>query len=124
MDARQEALMLNGADCPLHFHSQDRVPTHDTLSALQGVAKQTIPTGEDYTATSQDDYILCAGSCTVTLPPARNGQEYEIVKTFAGGVVTILPSGTDTIIGTTSVLVYVQWTALRFKAISGGWAII
>lgn len=120
----QEALMLNGADCPLHYHSQDRIPTHDTLNALEAIAKQQVVTGNSYSATEEDDFVLVSQYCVVTLPVAKNGKEIEVVKTFPGSYIKILPTGTDTIIGDTSVIVYDQWTALRFKAITGGWIII
>lgn len=121
---QQEALMLNGADCPLHFHSQDRIPTHDTLNALEAIAKQVNIAGDTYIATDEDDYILVGQTATITLPVAKNGKEIEVIKTFNGSYIRILPSGTDTILDDTSVIVYVQWTALRFKAIAGGWIII
>lgn len=121
---QQEALMLNGADCPLHYHSIDRIPTHDTLNALEEIAKQVNVAGDIYFATEDDDYILVGQQCDVTLPVAKNGKEIEVIKTFNGSYIRILPSGTDTIVGDTSVIVYVQWTALRFKAVAGGWIII
>ena len=121
---QQEALMLNGADCPLHYHSSDRIPNHDTLNGLQAIAKQVYPTNSTYIVTEEDDYILCNGICTVTLPPAKNGNEIEVVKLFNGNYIIILPTGTDTLLGDTSVIVYEQWTALRFKAIAGGWILI
>lgn len=121
---QQEALMLNGADCPLHYHSIDRVPTHDTLNQLEEVAKIVDADTANYTATYDDDFIKVSVSCTITLPPAKAGKEIEIIKTFAGGSVIIVPTGTNTIQGTTSVTAYVQWTALRFKAMSDGWILI
>lgn len=121
---QQEALMLNGADCPLHYHSIDRVPTHDTLNQLEEVAHLESVSNSTYVATYDDDYINVNATSIVTMPPAKAGKEIEVIKTFAGGTVTIIPTGANTIQGTTSVVATVQWTALRFKAMSDGWIII
>lgn len=78
---------------------------------------------------SRGDYLLLvdtsAGSVTLSLPTSKNdGWECEIVKTDAANRVIILPSGTDTLVGETSVEVYDQWTALKFRAVSGGFVIV
>ncbi len=66
-----------------------------------------------------------ATSITLTLPPSNDdGWECEIVKVFPQNRVIIVPSGTDTLVGETSVEVYVQWTALRFRAVSDGYIIV
>ena len=124
MDALQEELLTNLGDCPLHYHSHDRVPTHDTLAGLQQMAKQVSPTGTTYTVTDKDDHILCRQTMTVQLPRAVGGKEYEVTMMFTPGTVTVTPTGSDTVMGTTSCYTTIQWTSLRFKAIFGGWILI
>jgi hypothetical protein len=124
MTPQQEEAQISGGDNPYHWHAHDRVVNHDTLTQLNQIANQRSITTSTYTVQPSDDYLLVGTTSTITLPAAKNGQEYEIVKVFSGGYIIILPAGTDTVVGTTSVLVTVQWTALRFKAVSGGWILI
>ena len=121
---QQEAYLIGGADNPYHFHSQDRIPTHDTLNALADIATQTTVSSATYRVTSNDDYLLCTATTTITLPKAIGGKEIEVIKLFSGGSVTILPSGTDTIQGTTAMSCTTQYTALRLKAFNTGWYLI
>ena len=81
---------------------------------------------------SQDEVVLVdttGGDITITLPGisddmARSKREYEVVKTVAANTVTIVPTGADTVVGDASVVVDLQWTALRFRATSGNWVLI
>jgi len=124
MDALTEDQLTNTGDCHLHYHSADRMPTHDTVGRLQDVANRVYPVGSTYIATDKDDFILCNQTCTITLPRAVAGREYEVTMLFAPGTVTVVPTGTDTVMGTTSCYTTVQWTSMRFKAITGGWILI
>lgn len=116
--------LSGGSENYEHYHPEDRIPTHDTLSRLQNVASQRTITTTPYTATYNDDHLLVGATCSVTMPSARAGKELEITMTSSGTSVTILPNGSDTLVGYTSVVITQQWTSLRFKAISGGWIII
>ena len=85
-------------------------------------------TSSTYTV-SPFDYVLqadtSAGNVTLTLPESKNdGWEVEIIKPSPMNRVIILPTGTDTLVGDTQVDVYDQWTALRFRAVSGGYVLI
>jgi hypothetical protein len=114
--------LTGGGDCFEHYHSEDRIPTHDTLSRLQQLARQnTVSTA--YSLTKNDDYVSVTGTTTVTLPQAMNGQEFVIINSGTG-TVTVNSFTGDTICGSTSVLLTVQWMALQFKAVSGGWIIV
>ena len=80
----------------------------------------------------EDEVVLVdttAGDVTITLPAisdavVRLKREYEVVKTAAANTLYIDPTGADTIVGDTDVIVAVQWTALRFRATPGDWVII
>ena len=122
MNPQQEQQLLEGGECYLHYHPEDRVPTHDTLNRLQNIANEVIISG-NYVATYNDDHIICDSACTVTLPPTRAGKELEVTQTFVG-TVTVLPTGTETLVGATSVLMNVQWMSLRFKSVTGGYILI
>ena len=125
MTPQQEALLTNGSDCPLHYHTSDRVVTHDTLNALEGIASQHVITTATYTATAADDIIICPIACTITLPVAKNGKRFIIIKTFAASSVIINCAGTDTINGSATNTITVQWDTRTLNAmIIGGWIIL
>lgn len=86
----------------------------------------------NFTVTAEDGVVLVdttSGDVTVTLPEIADWMvtdkyEVELVKIVAANTLNIVPTGTDTILGDTSVVVTIQWTALRFRAATGNWIII
>lgn len=114
--------LVGGGDTLLHFHLADRNPTHQTSNQLQAVQNIQTKAGATYTLTEQDDIILADGG-TYTLPKSKFGKEYEIIMTGSTSVIVNLTSP-DEIFGETSVLLEVEGTALRFKAVSTGWVLI
>jgi hypothetical protein len=86
----------------------------------------------DYTIGVGDDVVLIdtsAGNTTATLPEISESMvqekyEVEIVKATAENELTIVPQGTDTILGDTDVLVEEQWTALHLRATTGNWILL
>lgn len=86
----------------------------------------------DFTLSADDDTVLVdtsGGDVTVTLPEisddmVRGKREFELVKIDAANTLTIAPTGSDTTVGDTDVVVTVQWTALRFRATPGNWVIV
>ena len=122
LDPVQESSLISGGDNFDHWHSSDRVPTHATLQRLQQLTRQTEVTGS-YTVVDGDDLILCPTGATIAFPLAKNGREIEVVMTGTIQVIITL-AGTDLIYGESSVLIEVQSTALRFKAVSGGWILL
>ena len=124
LDPIQESSLVSGGDCFEHWHSSDRTPTHDTVLQYQSLATVRSVT-TDVTVDDRWDYILVdtsTGNRTVTLPLANNGREIEVIKATAANKVTILPSGADTIIGATGVIIQSRFDAIRLKAVHGtGW---
>lgn len=116
--------LTGGGDCFEHYHSSDRTPTHDTLHRLRELDKKTTVPTDPYTVAQQDDLLLAAMGEMINFPSSKgNGREIEVI--MSGTLpVTISLSGSDTVCGETSVLIEEQWTALRFKAVSGGWVLI
>lgn len=118
LDPRQEQALIGGGDCFEHYHSEDRRATQQQMNQLQGILNQTTATANT-TLLDHHDHVLVdtsAGSITITLPVGKDGKEYEITKTAAANTVTIVPSGTDTILGATGVVILYQWTSVRLKA--------
>ena len=117
MDSTQENQLTQGGECYLHYHPDDRVPTHDTLARLQAIAG-VVTKSASYTATYTDDWICVSATATITLPKPRSGRELMIVNIGAATTVTIaVPSG-YTINGASSINFNTQWTAKRIKQIS------
>jgi len=126
IDPRQESELTSLGDCQLHWHSSDRARSHTDVLALQA-ATPFLTVTANYTVTDAYDYVLVdttSGNLTVTLPPAKGAREVEIAKKVAANTLVIIPSGSDTVVGDTSVVVTERWTSLRFKAYVGGWALI
>ena len=98
-------------------------PSRNDLTWQNQSKKVVYPTG-NYAVLRGDDIIICNSSVTVTLPLSTRGREIIVNKNFSGSSVTVLPSGSDTLVGDTSVLMYVKGTSLHFKAVTGGYVII
>lgn len=118
-----EATLLNGGDCFLHWHSSDRVPRQDFLHGLQQVTRERTITAATYSVVDTDDILLCGVSTTITMLPAIDGREIEVVMTGTDPI-TVNLTTPDLVYGESSVIIEEQGTALRFKAISGGWVFI
>lgn len=124
LDTYAEQQLTGRGDTSLHFHLEDRVPTHDTVVQLQLRDTRRTVSDATYTVTEADDVIMCTVACTVSMPVSKgNGREFEVVMSGTGNVLVDL-AGSDAIYGEGSVLLNMQGMALRFKAISGGWIII
>ena len=118
--------LIGGGDCTTHWHSEDRVPTQDFLHGLQGVAYQ-VTSSSNFTPTNYTDFIYCdtsSGDVTVTLPVAKNGQEFTVIKTSPLNTLTINTTAPDTIQGLSSVSFTTQWTARTFKDYGGDWEMV
>jgi len=118
--------LIGGGDCRSHFHLEDRVPTQDFLHGLQGVAYQVASSSTSAIKADSDIVYVdtAAGNVTVTLPVAKNGQEYTVIKTSPLNTLTVNTTAPDTIEGLTSVSFTTQWTARTFKEYQGNWQII
>lgn len=122
MNDRQEAELTSGRDTTLHSHQFDRTPTHDTLSALHGLERVKSVTSA-YIATRDDDIILVdttAAGVAVTLPTARGGKRYSIVRTAGANPVTVVAVA-GTINGAASISINTNYTPARLKAINGNY---
>ena len=122
---RQLTGMLNRGDCQDHYHSSDRQPSHDTLVGIQQTENVKTVTA-NYIVASIDDYLLVdttSGNVTLTLPKAKNGRLLFFKKIVAANSMILSANGSDKIDGASTQTVAIQWTCIRLKAISGGWAI-
>lgn len=126
LTTQQESSLTSGGDCFEHWHSQDRVLSHNSLLQLQQL--QNVATVSTNTTLSDiNDIVLVdttGGNVTVNLPPARNGRVYTVVKLSTTNLLTVAASGTDTIDSAASISTTTGWVSRTFKAVTGGWIIV
>lgn len=116
----QERRLVGGGDCHDHFHSTDRVRVYSDIAALQKLESvRTPPTGA-YTIDIVEDFVLANNTGPYQLPKAKSGRILEIVMSTDTPVLINMYSG-DTFYGETSILLEEKSTAIRLKAITGGW---
>ena len=118
----QFSQLVGGGECFIHVHPKEPVDFSDVIE-LQAAEPITVVTG-DYTPTKVEGMLLVdtsAGNVTITLPTAFNGREWYVIKMVPQNILFVVPTPPDTILGSTDgVAIYGQFTALHFKAITGG----
>jgi len=77
-------------------------------------SEYTINAAADYTVTLDNRVIFCTGTITITLAAASSGFK-TIVINKGTGVVTIVPVGTDTMEGSTQVILSDQYQSVTYK---------
>jgi hypothetical protein len=124
LDEYQFGQLTNQAECYIHKHPL--IPLDQASQAQLEEASPVKPiTSATYQLTAFDEQISVAQTCTVTLPPAAKGKEYHITLIVAGATLTIVPTAPDTVLGTTDIVVTVQWTSLHLKAdTANNWIVI
>lgn len=116
-------MLVQGGDCFSHWHSVDRVPTHDTLTGLQELEVVRQISG-NYTVKPEDDFLLvtAASPLNVQLYPMRGGRHLTVIRVSGSSAITILPAVGETVNGGASVVLNASYTAMKFKAFQGiGW---
>jgi hypothetical protein len=90
---------------------------YDSLKAYQQIANR-VSVDADYSISYSDDFVLVdstAGVVTVTLPAARNGLQFTILRVAGGNNVTVVPSGAETVNGAASVTITSSFVPYTFK---------
>ena len=111
--------LVNGGDCTEHYHLSDRQPHHDLSKGLEEL-KNVTSVSADYTVKYADDYILVdstSGVVTVTVPLARGGFLFTVVRIAGANNVNIATMGSDTINGAASVSIVTSYVPQTFKAV-------
>lgn len=124
LSPEQEQRLTQGGDCPDHYHSTDRLKVHSDIASLQALANVNTPASGSYSVGLADDFILANNAGPFALPKSKNdGREIEIVMTGTATVTINLATG-DYFFGESSILLEDTGTAMRLRAISGGWMAI
>lgn len=81
-------------------------------------------TAVDTTLSASDEILVVSAGATVTLPKASNykNKQFNIIRSGTG-TVTIVPSGTDTINGDTSLDLVAQWSSVVVVSDGLNWVI-
>ena len=119
----QESSLVSGGDCFIHWHSSDRVITHDDLTTLiesetyKSVINGTtvIPAGVNYVLADST-----AGDSNLTIAAAGLGLAMTVVKLVAGNDVIVTPAA-GLINGSASYTMTAAYEVAKFKALGGNY---
>lgn len=76
-------------------------------------------------STAATDYVyLASGTITVTLPTTSGNTNLYTIKNIGAGVVTVATTGGETIDGSASASIPVQFTSYDFVATGGNWNVV
>lgn len=116
--------LVGGADCGLHHHESDRLVTHEQVLQYQDQEGLKVVTASS-AVTYEEDYLFVdstAAPVVLTLPVARGGKFFCIVRIAGANSVTVNPAGSDTVGGASSQVVTTSQSPLRLKALRDfGW---
>lgn len=120
----QEFELSAGGDCQLHYHSSDRDITREQVVQFQASENMRIVTASG-AITYNDDILLVnttSGAVSLSLPLARGGKTYSIVRIAGANAVTVTPAGGNTINYAASLSISTSFAPARIKALKGtGW---
>lgn len=113
MTPEQSNELVNGGDTRLHHHREDRA----TQADLQAAERQVFVSA-DYTASYDDDYIFVMASSpvTITLPLGRD-RIITVVRISGGSNVIVVPSGSETVNGATTLVIASSYAPRRLKGV-------
>lgn len=117
-----------GANVTLTYANNDTTKKVDITVAATGGGGGTIrsinsvSTNTNAGATAGTDYVyLCTGTMTITLPTAVANTNLYTVKNVGTGVVTVATTGGQTIDGSVSISLVVQYTAVDLISDTSNW---
>lgn len=117
----QVAQLTRGGECFIHIHPKEILGFAERLELMN--ATPVLPVSGDYSPTQNTEILLIdttSGDIRVTLPVANKGREFQVVKVAGSNSVIVIPSGSDTVVGsTTGVIFSGLYTSLHFKGILG-----
>lgn len=119
--------LVGGAETRLHYHPKDFPDINDFVN-LQAV-NPGVPISTDATLGNDDTLIpvdTTAGDVTLTLPPAADGREYQIMKVSSAFILYVVPQAGETILGSlTGIAITLYGTCVHLKAVtSNDWMAI
>ena len=76
-----------------------------------------------YSPLANDWHLYCTAPAGIALQPSAARDRELVITNASAGVVTLIPDGTETINGASSVTIDFQWTTLQLRPIIGGYII-
>lgn len=125
LDPSQEAYLIGGGDCPLHWHSSpasnlDDLRRLQQLEIVASVSATTDMATTSDTKTRNADYLrvdATSGTRTITLPNAyASGRRITVSRVAGANPVTVAAQSGEAVRGTTSITT--SFSPHTFKAIS------
>ena len=77
----------------------------------------------NYGPDNNDWHLYCTAPAGIALQPSAARDRELVITNASAGVVTLIPDGTETINGASSVTIDFQWTTLQLRPIAGGYII-
>lgn len=115
-----------GTSGPATFDGTNlNIPNYSSGSGGITRSINTVSTTTAAGSTASIDYVyLCSGTFTITLPTTVGNTNRYTIKNIGSGVITVATTGGETIDGSTTATIPVQWTSYDFVAASGNWNVI
>lgn len=123
LDPQQESNLTSQGDCFEHWHSQDRIPTHEFKLGLDYLETYLSVGSGSTTLTGSEDYVLVdttSGAASIMLPPPVKRMKITIIKVAAANTVTV-DSPAGTINGAATYSLTSAYATATFKAINGNY---
>lgn len=122
------SLTTTGTSGPATYNNGTGVLNIPIYSAGSGGISRSISTVSTTTAAgaaASTDYVyLCSGTFTITLPATTGNTNLYTIKNIGSGVITVATTGGETIDGSATASIPVQWTSYDFVAASGNWNVV
>lgn len=126
LPTEKEFELISGGDCFSHWHSSDRVRTHDDSVQLDALESyQTVADGT-HNVKPGVTYVLVdtsAGSTTLYLPNPERKLSVTVIKTSASNTLTV-DSTVGNINGASTYSMTAAYAAAKFKAIDGNYYVV
>lgn len=97
----------------------------DTMTSIgEDFQSHVKETRENFSSTNNAWHIICKGSPTISLQLAATRDRILTITNAGSGIVTVIPSGSDLVKGSSSLEIKFQWSTAQFCPYSGGYVII
>ena len=119
----QESSLTSAGDCFQHYHSSDRLRTHDESRQLVGLESVEHTGAGAYSVPASADYVMVdtsLGSATITLPPPSKLMSVTILRTSGANLATI-KSPTGLVNGALTFALAGAYGFAKFKAFNGNY---
>ena len=122
----QESNLTSAGDCFEHYHSSDRIPTHEAYTRMLSLESFVAVTSGASVVRSDVDYVLAdstAGVCTLTLPNVSRNGSITVVKVSALNTV-VIQAAVGLINGAATYVLAAAYSHAKLKALGGNYYVV